>query len=77
MDALPLSQTALQYDAEVTDEGRVELKVPFRAGARVKIFVIEDTGKSDADTFDDLVLAAESSLDFWDNPMDDEDWNNA
>jgi len=77
MDVLPLSQTALQYDAEVTDEGRVELKVPLRVGARVKIFVIEDTGKSDADGFDDLVFAAETSLDFWDNSLDDEDWNHA
>jgi hypothetical protein len=29
-----------------------------------------------ADDFYDLVLASESSLDFWDNPLDDEDWNN-
>jgi len=29
------------------------------------------------DTFDDLLAAAESSLDFWDNPYDDEDWNDA
>ena len=77
MDVLPLSITALQYDAEVTDEGRVELKVPFRVGAWVKIFVIEDTGKSDAVGFEDLVFAAETSLDFWDNSLDDEDWNHA
>jgi|LakMenEpi03Aug12_release.lakeMendotaPanAssembly.Ray.scaffolds.fasta_scaffold790807_2 predicted nucleotidyltransferase len=25
--------------------------------------------------FDDLTAAASSSLDFWDNPFDDEDWN--
>jgi len=25
----------------------------------------------------DLLLAAESSLDFWDNPLDDEDWNDS
>ncbi|GEM_PF-7031963 len=25
----------------------------------------------------DLIQAAHSSLDFWDNPFDDEDWNNA
>ena len=29
----------------------------------------------DSDEFDDLVSAAESSLDFWDNPYDDEDLN--
>jgi len=27
--------------------------------------------------FDDLLAAAESSLGFWDNPFDDEDWNDA
>lgn len=26
---------------------------------------------------DDLVAAAGTSLSFWDNPMDDEDWNDA
>ena len=27
--------------------------------------------------FSDMLVAANSSLSFWDNPMDDEDWNNA
>jgi len=27
--------------------------------------------------FDDLLSAAQSSLDFWNNPYDDEDWNYA
>jgi len=27
------------------------------------------------DLLADLLSAAESSLDFWDNPLDDEDWN--
>jgi hypothetical protein len=26
---------------------------------------------------EDLIAAAVSSTDFWDNPEDDEDWNNA
>lgn len=43
-------QTALKYEVEVQDQGRVELHVPF---------------------------ASESSLGFWDNPLDDEDWNHA
>ncbi len=68
-----MAQTALKYDLEVMEEGRVELHVPFPAGARVVVFVIEES----ADTFDDLLLAAQSSLDFWDNPFDDEDWNDA
>ena len=68
-----MPQTALKYDLEVLEEGRVELRVPFSPGARVTVFVIEEP----ADRFDDLLLAAESSLDFWDNPLDDEDWNHA
>jgi hypothetical protein len=66
-------QTAIKYDLEVMDEGRVELHVPFPPGARIIVFVIEES----AIAFDDLLSAAESSLGFWDNPFDDEDWNDA
>jgi hypothetical protein len=65
-------QTALKYDVEVQEHGKVELTVPFAAGARVAVFVLEEP-----DDFSDLVAAAESSLGFWDNPYDDEDWNHA
>jgi hypothetical protein len=66
-------QTALKYEVEVQDQGHVELNVPFASGTRVVVFVIQEQD----DTFEDLVVAAQSSLDFWDNPLDDEDWNNA
>lgn len=66
-------QKALKYQTEVNSEGRIELQVPFSPGAQVTIFVIEE----DEDSFEDLMKAAESSLEFWDNPLDDEDWNNA
>ena len=62
-------QTALKYDLEVEPEGRIALHVPFPVGAHVTVFVIEEP----ADRFDDLVAAATSSLDFWDNHHDDED----
>jgi hypothetical protein len=68
-----MTQTALKYDLEVREKGRVELHVPFPPGVRLTVFVIEEP----SDAFDDLVLASQSSLDFWDNPYDDEDWNNA
>ncbi len=68
-----MPQTALKYDLEVMEDGRLELNVPFPAGARVTVFVVEEQG----DDFADLVAAAESSTDFWNNPFDDEDWNNA
>lgn len=67
-----LAQTALKYDVEVNKDGLVELAVPFPAGAHVTVFILE-TGES----FTDLLFASQSSLAFWDNPLDDEDWNNA
>ena len=66
-------QTALKYEVEVRDQGRVEIHVPFAPGVRVIVFVIPEP----QETFSNLVAAAASSLAFWDNPFDDEDWNNA
>jgi hypothetical protein len=67
-----LAQTALKYDVEVNKNGQVEVSVPFPAGSHVTVFVIE-AGES----FGDLMGASQSSLAFWDNPYDDEDWNDA
>jgi hypothetical protein len=50
----------------------VEFTVPFSPGIRVAVFVVEES-----DDAHDLVAAAQSSLGFWDNPYDDEDWNHA
>jgi len=63
----------LKYEVEVGDQGRVELTVPFAPGARVVVYVRREGDES----FADLMAAAESSLGFWDNPLDDEDWNDA
>lgn len=68
-----LQTAALKYDLEVQSEGLVALRVPFPSGAHVTIFVIEEP----ADRFGDLLAATASSLEFWDNPYDDEDWNRA
>ena len=67
-----LAQTALKYDVEVKKNGQVALNVPFPAGAHVTVFVVQAS-----DLFNDLAEAAESTLGFWDNALDDEDWNNA
>ncbi|MFN8483312.1 MAG: hypothetical protein U0768_09755 [Anaerolineae bacterium] len=67
------AQAALKYEVQVTEDGHVEIEVPFPPGSRVTVFVVEET----ADDFSDLLAASGSSLDFWDNPYDDEDWNNA
>ncbi len=66
-------QKAFTYQVEVRDDGHVELPVPLVPGSRVTIIVIEEG----ADSFHDLLQASESGLDFWDNPIDDEDWNDA
>ncbi len=68
-----MPQTALKYEVEVSDAGRVEVDVPFKPGARVVVFVIEEADGP----FGDLVMASQSSLEFWDNAWDDEDWNDA
>jgi hypothetical protein len=68
-----MQQTALKYDTEVKDGGRLELDVPLAAGVHVTVIVIESTNG----VSHDLLAASKSSLEFWDNPLDDEDWNNA
>jgi hypothetical protein len=42
-------------------------------GVSVNAFVIEPPDGG----FHDLLSASQSSLEFWDNPLDDEDWNDA
>jgi hypothetical protein len=73
MVTTPIPLTALRYDVEVMDNGRVELSVPFSHGAHVAVYVIEEP----TDSLEDMLAAASTSLDFWDNALDDEDWNNA
>jgi len=65
--------TAFKYKLNVQEGGKVELSVPLPKGTRVAVFVVEES----EDDFSDLVLAAQSSLDFWNNPINDEVWNNA
>jgi hypothetical protein len=65
-------RTALTCEAKVQGGGRVEVAVPLSKGTKVVVFVVAET-----DRMHDLVAASESTLSFWDNPLDDEDWNNA
>ena len=60
-----------KLDAVVGANGRVEFTVPLPAGTAVEVIVRD----AESDDFRDLMEAAQSSLGFWDNPMDDEDWN--
>lgn len=68
-----MGQIAYKLEATVNAEGKVELVVPLPAGTPVEILVLAP----EDDRCEDLVQAAASSIDFWDNPEDDEDWNNA
>ncbi len=73
MEAMRKPEKALRYEVEVRERGQVEVTVPFSPGSRVVVLVFEEA----EDPFEDLLDAAQTSLDFWDNPLDDEDWNRA
>jgi hypothetical protein len=65
---------ALKCLTKVDSKGRIILhKVPFKKGSPVEAIVLP----CEVRTPDDLLLAALSSLSFWDNPIDDEVWNDA
>lgn len=66
-------QSPIRYDAHVTADGRIDLPVPLPSGSHVTVIVVPDG----ADDFSDLAAAAQSSMSFWDDPLDDEDWNHA
>lgn len=68
-----LPETALQFRTQVSPEGKIEVPVPLPSGTSVIVFVVEESPDGTAD----LTSAAQSSLEFWDNPLDDEDWNRA
>lgn len=64
-------RSALTYEVQARADGSVELLGPFQPGERLTVIVIPEA----AHEFDGLIAAASSSLDFWNNPWDDEDWN--
>ena len=68
-----MQDTAFKYKLNVQEGGKVELSVPLPKGTRVAVLVVKEA----SDDFGDLVMAAKSSLDFWNNPIDDESWNDA
>jgi hypothetical protein len=68
-----MNQMAYKFAAQVGTDGKLEITVPVPAGTPVEVVVLAPS----TDEFADLVHAAQSSLDFWDNPQDDADWNNA
>ena len=61
----------LRFDVDVPADGRIELQLPQSSARHVTVFVVDD------EELADLSAAASSSMGFWDNPQDDEDWNDA
>ena len=67
------SLKAFRFNATIGPDGKVQLDVPLPPVTAVEVVVLT----FDADGLADLVEAATSSTGFWDNPLDDEDWNDA
>ena len=64
---------ALKLRTKVRKNGRLRLPpVPFHEGTSVEVIILEQ-GLAE----DDLLKAAETSLSFWDNAIDDKVWNDA
>jgi hypothetical protein len=67
------SDQPLRYDLMVPSDGRIEVQVPLAAGAQVTVYVVPQQDVA----LDELTACAASSMDFWNNSIDDEDWNDA
>jgi uncharacterized membrane protein YgcG len=65
-----MPQIAYRYEAEVGPDGKLEVHVPLDRGTPVEVVVL----MTPSDETSDLVDAARSSFDFWNNPQD-EHWN--
>ncbi len=66
---------ALRYEAEVGAEGEVSLpRLRLDRGTHVEVIVLVRETESE---YDGLLKSSESTTAFWDNPIDDEVWNNA
>lgn len=64
---------AIKHYTQVKADGTLELpKLPFKRGTPVEVIILPVE-----EEFSQLLKAAESSLNFWDNPIDDKTWNNA
>jgi len=68
---------AIELTGTVDDKHRLILDEPFLNihPGRVRVIILE--GDKCVAEKDDLLQAAQSSLGFWDNAYDDEDWNDA
>jgi hypothetical protein len=68
-----MSQSAYKFETQIGPGGKLDLTTSIPEGTRVEVLVLAPV----KDQFEDLLSAAVSSTEFWDNPYDDEDWDNA
>jgi hypothetical protein len=68
-----MSRAAFTFQTVIGADGKVELTVPLPVGARVEVVILG----APQDDFADLVEASQTSTDFWDNLIDDAEWNHA
>jgi hypothetical protein len=68
-----MPQNAYKSEAKFGPGGKLDLMIPVEEGTPVEVLILVPP----QETFEDLLSAAGSSTEFWDNPFDDEDWNNA
>ncbi len=66
-----MTGSAFKSIGTVGPGGRVEVSLPLPPGTPVEVIVFVPG----ADDVADLVAASASVTQFWDNPLDDEDWN--
>ena len=63
---------ALKYHSVVQENGTIKLpKIPLPQVLKVEVIIMPEEESLE------MMQAAESSLKFWDNPIDDAIWNNA
>jgi hypothetical protein len=66
---------ALKIETQVTARGTLRLPpLKVKKGTPVEVIVLV---RESEDESADLMRTAETTLDFWDNPVDDEVWNDA
>ncbi len=71
---------AQKYQAEVGADGTLALPpLGLKQGTPVEVIVLvrDRSATPDADDSASLLAASQSSTAFWDNPIDDEVWNDA
>jgi hypothetical protein len=63
---------AYRYHATIKENGSIDLpEIPLPKGAKVEVIILPENESLE------MMQVAESSIKFWDNPIDDATWNNA